>query len=53
MPPLTVGKISSAPAETRRRSLARQLAGVRVPFMQFFDGFRTSHEVAKAEVLSD
>jgi len=25
----------------------------RVPFMQFFDGFRTSHEVAKAEVLSD
>jgi pyruvate-ferredoxin/flavodoxin oxidoreductase len=25
----------------------------RVPFIQFFDGFRTSHEVAKAEVLSD
>jgi pyruvate-ferredoxin/flavodoxin oxidoreductase len=25
----------------------------RVPFLQFFDGFRTSHEVAKAEVLSD
>jgi len=25
----------------------------RVPFIQFFDGFRTSHEVAKAEVLGD
>jgi len=25
----------------------------RVPFMHFFDGFRTSHEVAKIEALSD
>ncbi len=25
----------------------------RVPFMHFFDGFRTSHEVAKIEMLSD
>ncbi|HSB51681.1 MAG TPA: hypothetical protein VLD40_03400, partial [Dissulfurispiraceae bacterium] len=25
----------------------------RVPFLHFFDGFRTSHEVAKLEVLSD
>jgi pyruvate-ferredoxin/flavodoxin oxidoreductase len=25
----------------------------RVPFMHFFDGFRTSHEVAKVEQLSD
>jgi pyruvate-ferredoxin/flavodoxin oxidoreductase len=25
----------------------------RVPFLHFFDGFRTSHEVAKIEVLSD
>ena len=25
----------------------------RVPFIHFFDGFRTSHEVAKIEVLSD
>ncbi|MBK7876236.1 MAG: pyruvate:ferredoxin (flavodoxin) oxidoreductase [Planctomycetes bacterium] len=25
----------------------------RVPFMHFFDGFRTSHELAKVELLSD
>jgi pyruvate-ferredoxin/flavodoxin oxidoreductase len=25
----------------------------RIPFLHFFDGFRTSHEVAKVEVLSD
>ncbi|MEQ1567172.1 MAG: pyruvate:ferredoxin (flavodoxin) oxidoreductase [Myxococcota bacterium] len=25
----------------------------RVPFLHFFDGFRTSHEVAKTEVLAD
>ena len=27
--------------------------GSRVPFLHFFDGFRTSHEVSKIEVLSD
>src|SRR4029453_5103737 len=25
----------------------------RIPFVHFFDGFRTSHEVSKIEVLSD
>ena len=25
----------------------------RVPFLHFFDGFRTSHEVNKIELLSD
>src|SRR4029079_9283425 len=25
----------------------------RIPFLHFFDGFRTSHEVAKIEQLSD
>jgi pyruvate-ferredoxin/flavodoxin oxidoreductase len=25
----------------------------RIPFLHFFDGFRTSHEIAKIEVLSD
>ena len=25
----------------------------RVPFLHFFDGFRTSHEVAKIEILND
>ena len=25
----------------------------RVPFLHFFDGFRTSHEVARMELLSD
>ncbi len=25
----------------------------RVPFLHFFDGFRTSHEVAKVEELTD
>jgi pyruvate-ferredoxin/flavodoxin oxidoreductase len=25
----------------------------RIPFLHFFDGFRTSHEVAKIEILSD
>jgi pyruvate-ferredoxin/flavodoxin oxidoreductase len=33
-------------------SQAATLAG-RVPFLHFFDGFRTSHEVAKIELLSD
>jgi pyruvate-ferredoxin/flavodoxin oxidoreductase len=36
-----------SPASPRRR---RSLA---VPFMHFFDGFRTSHEVAKIEYLAD
>jgi pyruvate-ferredoxin/flavodoxin oxidoreductase len=27
--------------------------GARVPFIHFFDGFRTSHEVARIELLSD
>ncbi len=27
--------------------------GTRVPFLHFFDGFRTSHEVAKIEALTD
>jgi len=27
--------------------------GARVPFLHFFDGFRTSHEVAKIEALDD
>src|SRR5207253_7733774 len=26
---------------------------LRIPFLHFFDGFRTSHEIAKIEVLSD
>jgi pyruvate-ferredoxin/flavodoxin oxidoreductase len=26
---------------------------IRIPFLHFFDGFRTSHEVAKIEALSD
>jgi pyruvate-ferredoxin/flavodoxin oxidoreductase len=25
----------------------------RIPFLHFFDGFRTSHEVAKAEIMAD
>ena len=25
----------------------------RIPFLHFFDGFRTSHEVAKIELLDD
>ena len=35
------------PSATRRRSRSR------VPFLHFFDGFRTSHEVAKIEELTD
>src|SRR5256714_560743 len=27
--------------------------GLRIPFLHFFDGFRTSHEVAKIEALTD
>jgi pyruvate-ferredoxin/flavodoxin oxidoreductase len=34
-----------------RADLARGLAESRVPFMHFFDGFRTSHEVSKIDVL--
>ena len=48
----------SAPARCRRRTTSRSSARpprsrARVPFLHFFDGFRTSHEVAKIEELTD
>ncbi len=41
--------------ETHDMALVAQVASLksRVPFLHFFDGFRTSHEVAKIELLTD
>ncbi len=41
--------------ETMDFALIAQVATLRsrIPFIHFFDGFRTSHEVSKIEVLSD
>ena len=37
----------------RRDRARRATLASRIPFLHFFDGFRTSHEVAKIEALSD
>jgi pyruvate-ferredoxin/flavodoxin oxidoreductase len=44
---------SNSPQEAQDMALIAQAATLesRVPFMHFFDGFRTSHEVAKIEQL--
>ncbi|MGR9044137.1 MAG: pyruvate:ferredoxin (flavodoxin) oxidoreductase [Gammaproteobacteria bacterium] len=46
---------SSSVQEAHDMALIAQAATleVRVPFLHFFDGFRTSHEVNKIELLSD
>ncbi len=46
---------SCNPQEVADSALIAQVATLesRVPFVHFFDGFRTSHEVAKAEMPSD
>ena len=46
---------SSSVQEVHDLSLVAQAATLktRLPFIHFFDGFRTSHEVSKIEVLSD
>jgi pyruvate-ferredoxin/flavodoxin oxidoreductase len=46
---------SSSVQEAHDLALVAQNATLasRVPFVHFFDGFRTSHEVSKIEVLSD
>jgi pyruvate-ferredoxin/flavodoxin oxidoreductase len=46
---------SSSVQEAHDLALIAQSATLasRVPFVHFFDGFRTSHEVSKIEVLSD
>ncbi|WP_305908934.1 pyruvate:ferredoxin (flavodoxin) oxidoreductase [Methylomarinum sp. Ch1-1] len=46
---------SSSVQEAHDMALIAQAATLeaRVPFLHFFDGFRTSHEVNKIEVLSD
>ena len=50
------GMLSSASVqEAQDFALIAQAASLkaRVPFLHFFDGFRTSHEVAKIELLED
>ena len=50
------GMLSSASVqEAQDFALISQAAALksRVPFMHFFDGFRTSHEVSKIELLSE
>ena len=45
-----------APSRRRRTSRwspTRRRCGRRVPFLHFFDGFRTSHEIGKIEPLGD
>ena len=46
---------SNSPQEAHDLALIAQVASyrTRVPFIHFFDGFRTSHEVQKIAVLSD
>ena len=46
---------SSSVQEAHDLALVAQAAtlGSRIPFIHFFDGFRTSHEVAKVRVLDD
>ncbi|EKE00861.1 MAG: hypothetical protein ACD_21C00262G0001 [uncultured bacterium] len=46
---------SSSVQEAHDMALIAQAASLqtRIPFLHFFDGFRTSHEVAKIEQLSD
>ncbi len=46
---------SCTPQEVADHALMAQVATLesRIPFVHFFDGFRTSHEVAKAELPSD
>jgi len=46
---------SRSPQEAHDMALISQAASLesRVPFLHFFDGFRTSHEVTKIEYLSD
>ncbi len=46
---------SSSVQEVMDGVLIAQAASLesRIPFLHFFDGFRTSHEVAKIEVISD
>ena len=41
--------------EAQDFALVAQAAALesRIPFLHFFDGFRTSHEIAKIEVLAD
>ncbi|MEE9165842.1 MAG: pyruvate:ferredoxin (flavodoxin) oxidoreductase [Candidatus Neomarinimicrobiota bacterium] len=50
------GMVSSASVqEAMNFSLIAQAAALksRVPFLHFFDGFRSSHEVSKVEMISD
>ncbi|MEJ1357671.1 MAG: pyruvate:ferredoxin (flavodoxin) oxidoreductase [Candidatus Sedimenticola sp. (ex Thyasira tokunagai)] len=46
---------SCNPQEVMDHALMAQAATLesRIPFIHFFDGFRTSHEVAKADLISD
>jgi pyruvate-ferredoxin/flavodoxin oxidoreductase len=46
---------SNSPQEAHDMSLIAHAATLesRIPFLHFFDGFRTSHEVSKIEELSD
>jgi len=46
---------SNSVQEAHDFALIAQVAtlATRIPFLHFFDGFRTSHEVAKIELLSD
>lgn len=46
---------SSSVQEVMDLSSVAQLATIKssIPFMNFFDGFRTSHEIQKIEVISD
>jgi pyruvate-ferredoxin/flavodoxin oxidoreductase len=47
--------VSSSVQEAMDFALISQAATLksRIPFMHFFDGFRTSHEIAKTELLND
>src|SRR5947199_2045231 len=46
---------SNSPQEAQDLALIAQAASLesRIPFLHFFDGFRTSHEIAKVTLLDD
>lgn len=46
---------SASPQEAHDMAAIAQMASLqsRVPFLHFFDGFRTSHELSRVELLSD
>ena len=46
-----VAELGAGSARLRRRVARRHACATRVPFLHFFDGFRTSHEINRIDLL--